>query len=205
MDDNHSMSLDKYEFNKAMQDYMLGFSEGEIGRLFSLFDYDKSGLVEYDEFVRTIRGPMNANRKAVVAKAYNVLDKDGSGFIDINDIRGVYNAKKHPDVTSGKKTEQQILGEFLETFETAHNMRNNDAPDHIVTKEEFEEYYNNISASIDRDDYFALMMNSAWNLDGSRVTKSGWKGEEAGGSGASRGGARGGPGASRGGARGGAS
>ena len=30
MDDNHSMSLDKYEFSKAMADYMLGFSEGEI-------------------------------------------------------------------------------------------------------------------------------------------------------------------------------
>ena len=74
-------------------------------------------------------------------------------------------------------------------------MRNNDAPDHIVTKEEFEEYYNNISASIDRDDYFELMMNSAWNLDGSRVTKKGWKGEEGG----SSGGARGGAGASRGG------
>jgi Ca2+-binding EF-hand superfamily protein len=26
MDDNHSMSLDKYEFTKAMTDYMLGFS-----------------------------------------------------------------------------------------------------------------------------------------------------------------------------------
>lgn len=53
-------------------------------------------------------------------------------------------------------------------------MRNNTAPDHIVTKDEFEEYYNNVSASIDRDDYFAVMMNSAWNLDGSRVQKSGW-------------------------------
>jgi len=34
MDDNHSLSLDKYEFTKAMQDYMLGFSEGEIATLF---------------------------------------------------------------------------------------------------------------------------------------------------------------------------
>jgi len=58
-------------------------------------------------------------------------------------------------------------------------MRNNNSPDHIVTKDEFEEYYNNVSASIDRDDYFALMMNNAWNLDGSKVTKGGWtnKGE----------------------------
>jgi len=43
-------------------------------------------------------------------------------------------------------------------------MRNNDAPNHVVTKEEFEEYYNNISASIDDDTYFELMMNNAWKL-----------------------------------------
>lgn len=174
MDDNHSMSLDKFEFTKAMQDYMLGFSEGEISSLFTFFDYDRSGLIEYDEFLRTIRGPMNSNRKKIVAQAFAKLDKDGNGYVDINDIRGVYSAAKHPEVLSGKKTEQQVLQEFLETFETAHNMRNNNAPDHIVTKDEFDEYYNNVSASIDRDDYFALMMNNAWNLDGSRVTKKGW-------------------------------
>jgi peptidoglycan-associated lipoprotein len=31
------------------------------------FDYDKSGLIEFDEFIRAIRGPMNANRKKIVA------------------------------------------------------------------------------------------------------------------------------------------
>jgi len=31
--------------------------------------------------------------------------------------------------------------------------------------------------SIDRDDYFALMMNNCWNMDGSKVTKKGWGGE----------------------------
>lgn len=109
MDDNHSLSLDKYEFSKAMADYMLGFSEGEIQTLFGYMDYDRSGLVEYDEFLRSIRGPMNQNRKRIVAKAFAILDKDEGGFIDINDIRGVYTANKHPDVISGKKTEQQIL------------------------------------------------------------------------------------------------
>lgn len=34
------------------------------------------------------------------------MDKDKSGFIDINDMRGVYNASKHPDLIAGKKTEQ---------------------------------------------------------------------------------------------------
>lgn len=183
MDDNHSMSLDKFEFSKAMHDYMLGFSEGEITKLFSHFDLDRSGLIEYDEFLRVIRGPMSAARKRIVAQAFNCLDKDGSGEVDINDIRGVYKADKHPDVLAGKKTEQQILQEFLETFETAHNMRSGTGPDHIITKDEFEEYYNNVSASIDNDEYFALMMNNAWNLDGSKVTKKGWSNNDTQGSG----------------------
>jgi len=67
-------------------------------------------------------------------------------------------------VVSGKKSEDMILQEFLETFETAHSMRNNQAPDHVVTKEEFEEYYNNISASIEDDAYFTTMINQAWKL-----------------------------------------
>ena len=202
MDDNHSLSLDKFEFSKAMQDYMLGFSEGEIQTLFAHMDFDRSGLIEYDEFLRMIRGPMSAARKAIVMKAFNKMDSDQSGMIDINDIRGVYKADKHPDVMAGKKTEQQILSEFLETFETAHSMRNQQTPDHIVSKEEWVEYYNNVSASIDRDDYFALMMNNAWNLDGSMDVnkKKGWRGDDDGQSAASRAPTRGG---TRGGARGG--
>jgi len=34
MDDNNSRSLDKYEFSKAMADFMLGFTEGEVQKLF---------------------------------------------------------------------------------------------------------------------------------------------------------------------------
>ena len=164
MDDNNSKSLDKYEFTKAINDYMLGFTEPEIQKLFAYFDFDRSGLIEFEEFIRAIRGPMNPIRKKVVLQAFKKLDKDGNGWVDINDIRGVYNAQKHPDVISGKKTEDMILQEFLETFETAHSMRNNEAPNHVVTKEEFEEYYNNISASVEDDAYFTLMINNSWKL-----------------------------------------
>ena len=65
--------------------------------------------------------------------------------------------------------------EFLETFETHHSLRNNGAPDHVVTREEFDEYYANISASIDNDQYFELMMNNAWKInDGDRTYAKGW-------------------------------
>jgi hypothetical protein len=52
-----------------------------------------------------------------VRAAFKKIDKDGSGILDINDIKGVYNASRHPEVKSGKKSEDEVLGEFLETFE----------------------------------------------------------------------------------------
>ena len=38
-------------------------------------------------------------------------------MINIEDLKGRYNAKNHPDVKMGKKTEEDILYEFLDTFE----------------------------------------------------------------------------------------
>ena len=177
MDDDNSKNLDMSEFTKAMRDFRVDIQPMEIDMLFKEFDTDGSGSIDYDEFVRGVRGPMNSFRKALAMKAFNIMDKDKSGVLDIRDIKGVYNAKFHPDVKAGKRTEDEILGEFLETFETHHSIRCGGPKDQSVTKEEWIEYYNNISASIDTDEYFELMMNSAWNLDGSRVTKKGWGNE----------------------------
>jgi len=76
------------------------------------------------------------------------------------------------------------LGEFLETFEQHHNQRNNNQSDGRVTLEEFVEYYTNVSASIDDEMYFSVMMNQAWNLSGDSSSykkhEKGWKGEDQG-------------------------
>jgi len=122
---------------------------------------------------------MNSQRAAVAKKAFAIMDKDKSGKIDINDIRQSYNAKQHPDVKAGKKTEDEILTEFLDTFEDhfCDVKGQEDSRDGIINMNEWLEYYNNVSMSIDNDEYFALMMNNTWNLDGKRVTKKGWGGE----------------------------
>jgi hypothetical protein len=73
--------------------------------------------------------------------------------------------------------------EFLETFETHHNILNGSASDGSVTLDEFVEYYRSISVSIDNDDYFGLVMNNSWNLKGDaspyKKYEKGWANEEA--------------------------
>ena len=109
---------------------------------------------------------MNDFRRGLAEQAFTILDKNGNGVIEIADVAQIYSAAKHPAVLEGRKTEDQVLSEFLETFEIHHNLINNDTPNHEVTLSEFLEYYNNVSASIDDDQYFEVMMDGSWNLSG---------------------------------------
>eukprot|EP00347_Sterkiella_histriomuscorum_P017814 403347883 len=166
IDDDGSKSLSLQEFQKAVREFKAEVAQEDVGTLFSAFDINRDGTIQYDEFLRIIRGDLNDYRRSLVERAFKKLDRDGSGVVEVQDLVGVYNGKKHPAVIEGRKTEEQVLGEFLETFETHHNIMNENERDFRVTLDEFIEYYSNVSASIDDDMYFQAMMNSAWNLSG---------------------------------------
>lgn len=120
-DDDRSMNLDQEEFQKAIHDFRIGLGPKDTQRLFNIFDRDRSGVIDYEEFLRGVRGEMNEFRKALAMRAFAIMDKDSSGVLDISDIRQTYNAKMHPDVKAGKKTEDEILFEFIDTFELHHS------------------------------------------------------------------------------------
>lgn len=176
MDDNQSGSLDIQEFWKALCDYRITVSPEECRALFDLFDLDGNGEINYDELMRAVAGDLSPIRKEFVQRAFKKADKDNSGVLTLSDIRGTYNAKHHPDVKAGKRTEDEILSEFLDTFEAHHAIKNPDDRDGKITLAEFIEYYANVGSTIDDDKYFELMITNAWNLNNVSYAK-GWGGE----------------------------
>lgn len=115
-DDSGDRKLQEEEFMKAIKSLRLGLTDSERARAFKLFDRDHNGTIDYEEFLRAIRGNMNENRKKICLQAFDKMDKNKNGIIEIEDIAGTYSAKFHPDVKAGKKSEDEILYEFLETF-----------------------------------------------------------------------------------------
>lgn len=122
MDDDKSGKLDYQEFTKAMKELRMGLQEGDVERLFRLFDLNKDGEIAYAEFLRTVCGEMNDFRKQIVDQAFAKLDRDGNGVVTIDDLKDWYSASRHPDVITKRKTESEILAEFLDTFEQHYSM-----------------------------------------------------------------------------------
>ena len=177
-DDDNSKTIDINEFKKFCHDYRIPLEENEIQVLFQELDINKNGKIDYEEFIRGIVGEMNDRRRKIVLQVFKIFDKNQNGLIELDDIRENYNAKFHPDVQSGKKTEEEILAEFLDTFEYQFSLLNDGkTKDGKITMEEFLEYYNNISMSIKDDEYFEEMIKSVYNLDKRRTNKKAWRGD----------------------------
>ncbi len=165
-DKDNSQSINIDDFKKIALSYKFGLNDEEIYNVFELFDKENTGKINYDEFIRNVRGPMSEKRKNIVAKAFDYLDYQHKGQLLLNDINDYYNAKVHPFVLNGKKNEEEVLQEFLDTFFANHMYLNGDeGAEGIVDLEEFIDYYESVSCTIDNDDLFEEMIYNVWNID----------------------------------------
>lgn len=161
IDRDRSGKLSKEEFNIALdclfKAYKVSFSVTEKNSLYSMFDRDGGG-VDYNEYVRSVRGDMNDFRLGWVDRAFDIMDKDGSGVITMDDVASAYDVSQNPAVQSGKNSPTEAFTVFMNNFDISR--------DGQVTRDEFHESYQWVSASIDNDDYFELMMRNAWHISG---------------------------------------
>jgi Ca2+-binding EF-hand superfamily protein len=93
----------------------------------------------------------------MVAKAFAIMDRDGTGEVSIKDICGIYDVSLNPEFLESRKSKDEILNDFLSNFEGARGDGNG-----LVTKEEFYDYYTDLSACTPSDEYFVRMMESTW-------------------------------------------
>ena len=64
---------------------------------------------------------MNGFRQKLFQQAFDIVVVNNNGQIFFDKIKSKYNASKHPDVLSGKKTEEEKLKQFMDTFQETYN------------------------------------------------------------------------------------
>ena len=110
---------------------------------------------------------MPNKRKILIQKVFNSFNKNQNGKILITDIKNRFNPGGHPDVVGGVKTENKILSEFLDALETFREYNHNlhGGYDFNMSFQEFNEFYNEISMTIEDDNYFENMINNCYNMN----------------------------------------
>ena len=127
--------------------------------LFKYYDASGDGKVSVEEFLRGLRDQLTERREAMVWRAFALMDRDGSGQIEAKDVAHLYDVSQHREFIEGTKTKDEILADFLNSFDGVKG--NNDG---TISKEEWFEYYTDLSVSVPSDDYFVQMMESTWNI-----------------------------------------
>ena len=187
IDENSNKKITFDEFEKLFKKYRYNLSEEEINNLFNYFDKDGSGYIDYEEFVNGICGNLNKFRKDVLKQVFAKLDEDEKGFVTVGQLRHAYNPKEHPLVRQGKRSEDEILAEFLDVLEYHFNLlieKNDekfDVNDIKVDFDDFCEFYKNISVCIDDDKYFEVMVLSEWGIkkEGKSLYQRTWNKQDA--------------------------
>lgn len=88
MDENGDGKLSKEEIFKGYETYFSNdYDWYEIEDLFDKLDTDKSGFIDYVEFIWTSLNDKESLSKENLWKAFDMYDKDGSGSISSDEIR----------------------------------------------------------------------------------------------------------------------
>ena len=88
--------------------------------------------------------------------AFQRLDVDQQGWIHPADLANKFDASRAPEVLAGRLTKDLAFEDFVTSFVL-------DSPE-TVTRSSFVDFHADLSASIEKDEYFELYVNGVWRL-----------------------------------------
>ena len=117
---------------------------------------------------------------------YDKINEDNENYITVGQMRNLYNAKENLKKKKQKKSEDEMMAEFMDFIEYHFNLLNEKNDENIDINQikldfyDFLDFYKYISMVIDDDKYFEVMLMSEWGLkiDGKYPYQRGWSKKE---------------------------
>lgn len=96
---------------------------------------------------------MSQTRFGMISQAFDKLDQNYDGCITIDDLRQNYSVECHPKYKSGEMTEDEVLTEFLSSFQTA------EAHGDKVTKTQLDQILNQLNCLYSVEGYESKLLD----------------------------------------------
>lgn len=161
MDIDNNMFIFPAELEEALQSMGFQTRKKDLVMLLQAIDKHDTGSISLAQFMLALQGPINARRAQVIETVFGIMDKNGNGRIDLEDVERLYDTSNHPDMLDGKLSEEEALGDFLAQFD---GIEQNGG----ICESDFVEYYKSLSAAVSDDEEFESMIRNAWRIQADR-------------------------------------
>lgn len=158
-DDNGDQAIDlNYELPKLLGDIGVLLNKTEIAELSRLLDRNGDGKISYDEFLYHFAPPMSQARIDAINEVFDKIDTNKNGVLEINDLnlRHPPEERNSSRQTAKMSSNETIFQNLIKTFE-----KNGDG---TISRQEFMDYYREMSVNIDDDNHFSLLLHNSWGV-----------------------------------------
>lgn len=107
----------------------------------------------YSSLIISFQPSMSETRLNILDKAFSKMDTGMLGYIDFEAFKKVYAVDRHPKYQNGDCSKANLFEKVLKNFEN-----------NSISKADFLNYYSAISAQIDEDIYFDLLIRECFHL-----------------------------------------
>ena len=158
-DQNQNVSLEN--FVNLCKNLGINLPQNDIINFFNLLDFSGTGKISIEDIINNILDPISEHRKLYVVNKFAKLDVEKQGEVKVSLLKEKYNPKGHPDVISGKVSDEEIFKQFCYTLDIYCSIR---MITNAINYKQFIEYYNGISSAIFDENYFEAILN-VWDDD----------------------------------------
>ncbi|KAL3068509.1 hypothetical protein niasHT_030800 [Heterodera trifolii] len=159
----NATTMDCARFVQTLRSFpSLSLSESEAKEIFDRLSVRlgtssaAAGVLSVAKMVEEFTPPLKAQRRELVEEVFRKMDPNDTGSVPLSALYARFDHRRQPQFESGKKSREELLASFLDTFEPD--------PDGQVLAIEFLAFYAAKSAAVQNDIHFDWMLRSQWKL-----------------------------------------
>lgn len=149
--------IDREDLKTCLLDWGIQIPFHYLDTIIDRCDGQRIGLIDLNEFLDLLRGPLSPQREDLLRQVYQALDTRRERVVPMEQVKNNFRGDGHPLVTIGGQSHKDALDHILKYFEVRGKLPPK------VTFEKFRDYYADLGSAIDDDDYFADIVRSNWS------------------------------------------
>ncbi|EAR89421.1 EF hand protein, putative (macronuclear) [Tetrahymena thermophila SB210] len=155
-DKDNSGYLPQQQFKQTVQCHGINFSDLDIKEVIQSFQ-ELDNKINYSELLIQLKGTLSEKRRNLINLAYDVLAEKLGQNVTLSGIFSAFNKIRHPDVVKKYGTDKEIFNNFVLSWGNLN-------PHIAISREQFESYYHDFSACVDKEDYFEVVLKNSWDI-----------------------------------------